>query len=179
MTPRLFAGSFLSMLYTTMVGPLPFSVPRNAFLRAYLGAFGPGSSVQTGCRFLNGRRVHLGARNVINYGCVFDGRHYDIRIGDDVSIGPEASILTLGHDPRSPTFALQGGTVTIGRFAWIGYRAIVLPGVAIGEGAAVGAAAVVTKDVEPFAIVAGNPARKVGERPRDLSYRLQYEPLFL
>jgi acetyltransferase-like isoleucine patch superfamily enzyme len=51
--------------------------------------------------------------------------------------------------------------VRIGRAAWIGFDACVLPGVTIGEGAVVGARSVVTADVEPFTIVAGNPARLV------------------
>ena len=117
-----------------------------------------------GCRFLNGRKVFLGERNVINFGCLFDGRKFRITTGSNVSIGPEATILTLGHDPRSATFEDRGGDVVIGDRVWIGYRAIVLPGVCIGEGAVIGAGAVVAKNVEPYAIVAGNPARKIGER---------------
>jgi maltose O-acetyltransferase len=117
-----------------------------------------------GCRFLNGRKVFLGERNVVNFGCLFDGRKFSIRTGSNVSIGPEATILTLGHDPRSATFEDRGGDVMIGDRVWIGYRAIVLPGVCIGEGAVIGAGAVVAKDVEPYAIVVGNPARKIGER---------------
>jgi maltose O-acetyltransferase len=131
-----------------------------------------------GCRFLNGRKVFLGERNVINWGCVLDGRKFAIRTGSDVSIGPEATILTLGHDPQSPDFADQGGEVILGDHVWIAYRAIILPGVTIGEGAVVAAGAVVTRDVEPFAIVAGVPAHKVGERNRDLTYRLHYHPIF-
>jgi maltose O-acetyltransferase len=59
---------------------------------------------------------------------------------------------------------------------WIGYRAIVLPGVTIGNGAVVGAGAVVAKDVEPYKIVAGNPAKVIGERPKDLNYECNYRP---
>ena len=87
--------------------------------------------------------------------------------------------MTLGHDPQSSDFADRGGDVVIGNRVWIGYRAIILPGITIGEGAVVGAGAVVTKDVEPFAIMAGNPARKIGERSKELSYRLNYDPIFL
>ena len=108
--------------------------------------------------------MHLGERNVINFGCLFDGRKFHVRTGHDVSIGPEASILTLGHDPQSTEFADRGGDVIIGNRVWIGYRALILPGVTIGEGAVVGAGAVVTKDVEPFTIVGGNPAKKIGDR---------------
>jgi maltose O-acetyltransferase len=96
-----------------------------------------------------------------------------------VSIGPEASILTLGHDPNCPVFADRGGDVVIGDRVWIGYRAIILPGVKIGEGAVIGAGAVVTRDVAPFTIVAGSPARKVGERNPDLEYRLDFCPLLV
>jgi len=137
---------------------------------------GEGTCVQLNCRFLNGRKVCLGRRNVINFGCLFDGRQYGIHTGDDVSIGPEATILTLGHDPQSPAFGLKGGEVTIGNHVWIGYRAIVLPGLSIGDGVVVGAGAVVTRDVAPFSIVAGNPARKIGERCRDLVFQLEYAP---
>jgi maltose O-acetyltransferase len=129
-----------------------------------------------GCRFLNGRKVFLGDRNVINFDCFLDGRRHSIRVGNDVSIGPEASILTLGHDPQSPDFVDKGGEVIIGDRAWICYRAIILPGVAIGEGAVVGAGAVVSRDVQPYTIVAGSPAKVVGERTKDLRYHCQFSP---
>ena len=69
----------------------------------------------------------------------------------------------------------------IGDRVWIGYRAIVLPGVSIGEGAVVGAGAVVTKNVESYAIVAGNPAREIGLREqvdgvKEIHYELDYRP---
>ena len=131
------------------------------------------------CRFLIGRKIYFGERNVINFGCLFDGRKFSIRTGNDVSIGPEAAILNLGHDPQSPDFSDRGGDVIIGNRVWIGYRALILPGVKIGDGAVVGAGAVVTKDVAPFAIVAGNPARPVGQRNPNLIYQLNYSPLLI
>lgn len=176
MTARVLAGSFLSYLYSGVIGRLPSHALREIFLERYLGAFGDGTAVQMGCRFLNGRKVYLGARNVINFGCVFDGRRYRITTGSDVSVGPEAAILTLGHDPQSPNFDLRGGDVTIGDRAWIGCRALVLPGITIGDGAVVAAGAVVTKDVEPYSIIAGNPARVIGQRNRELSYSLSFRP---
>ncbi len=176
MNARLLAGGILAFGYNKLAGRVPSRVFRWMYLQAYLGSLGPGTGVQMGCQFLNGRKVFLGARNVINFGCLLDGRRYAIRTGGDVSIGPEASILTLGHDPQSPAFDLRGGEVSIGDRVWIGYRAVILPGAAIGEGAVVGSCAVVSKDVPPFAIVAGNPARIIGERNRDLTYRLDYRP---
>jgi acetyltransferase-like isoleucine patch superfamily enzyme len=164
MNARIFAGAVLAYGYNHWVGNLPSRLLREVYLRRWLGSLGAKSGVQMGCRFLNGRKVFLGERNVINFGCLFDGRKYCIRIGSNVSIGPEATILTLGHDPRSATFEDRGGDVVIGDRAWIGYRSMVLPGVHIGEGAVIGAGAVVAKDVEPYAIVVGNPARKIGGR---------------
>jgi maltose O-acetyltransferase len=69
--------------------------------------------------------------------------------------------------------------VRIGDRVWIAYRAIILPGVTIGEGAVVGAGSVVTKDVEPYTIVAGNPARVVNKRSPNLHYALNYQPWLL
>jgi maltose O-acetyltransferase len=63
-------------------------------------------------------------------------------------------------------------------YAWIGVRAIVLPGVTLHEGCVVGAGSVVTKDFERYSIVAGVPAKKIGERNPDLQYDLEYRPLF-
>jgi len=173
MNVRLLAGRLVAFWYNNFVGRIPAEFFRRLYLRAWLGEFGESSSVQPGCRFLNGRKVYLGKRNVINFGCVFDGRTYHICTGDDVSVGPEAAILTLGHDPQSPDFTDRGGAVDIGDRVWIAYRAIILPGVTIGEGAVVAAGAVVASDVEPFTIVAGVPAKEIAKRSRELRYRLE------
>ena len=177
MTAKSFTGSVLAFCYNHGVGRLPSRTLRYVYLRCWLRRFGRGSGVQMGCLFLNGRKIFLGERNVINRGCMLDGRIFTIRTGHDVSIGPEATILTLGHDPQSPEFADLGGDVIIGDRVWIAYRAVILPGVTIGEGAVVAAGAVVTQDVEPFAIVAGVPAKKIGERNRNLDYRLDFHPI--
>jgi len=179
MSLRVFAGALLAYGYNHWIGRIPSRALRHAFLARALGGLGKGSGVQLDCRFLNLRKVSLGERNVINFGCLFDGRKYPIRTGSDVSIGPEAAILTLGHDPQSPDFADRGGDVIIGDRVWIGYRAIILPGVTIGEGAVVGAGAVVTKDVEPFTIVGGNPAGRIRERTTNVVYHLQHAPWLL
>jgi maltose O-acetyltransferase len=176
MDKRLLAGTLLTYSYNHWLSNCPSRRLRWAFLSRYLGAMGTGTGVQMGCQFLNGRKVHLGERNVINFGCLLDGRKYQIITGNDVSIGPEASILSLGHDPQSCDFADRGGDVEIGDRAWIGYRAVILPGVTIGKGAVVGAGAVVSRDVEDYTIVAGSPARKVGVRNQDLTYQLSFDP---
>jgi len=176
---RLTAGAVLAFGYNQIVSRLPFHFLRRPYLQLYLGCLGEKSHVQMSCRFLQGRKVFLGKRNVINFGCLLDGRRFAIRTGDDVSIGPEAAILTLGHDPQSAEFADRGGDVVVGDKVWIGFRAIILPGVTIGEGAVVAAGAVVTRSVEPYSIVGGTPARKIGERNRQLDYRLHFKPFLV
>jgi acetyltransferase-like isoleucine patch superfamily enzyme len=89
-----------------------------------------------------------------------------IEIEDEVSMGPFVSLVA----EAMPNYSFLGkyntfktGKVIIRKGAWIGVGVVILPGVEIGMGAIVGANAVVTKDVEPFAIVAGVPAKKMGD----------------
>jgi len=179
MNTRLFAGAVAAYLYNEWVGNCPSRRLRRGYLRAWLGTCEGGAAVQLGCRFLNGRNVHLGKRAVLNFGTVLDGRKHAIEIGHDASIGPEAAVLTLGHDPQAADFDDRGGAVRIGPRAWIGYRAIVLPGITIGEGAVVATGSVVTRDVDPFSICAGTPAHPVGKRSREINYELHYSPWLL
>ena len=87
-----------------------------------------------------------------------------ITIGESAWISQDAFLCCASHDITSPIMELVHAPITIGPQAWIGARAIVLPGVTVGEGAVVAAGAVVTKDVPPWAVVAGNPAREVKKR---------------
>jgi maltose O-acetyltransferase len=175
--PRLLAGHLLAVVYNDMISHIPSRTIRNVYLKLWLGEKGEKVGVQRHCRILHGRNIELGSRVVINFKTLLDGRRYKIKIGDDSSVGPDAVILTLGHDPQCPEFSLVGGDVVIGRRAFIGYRAMILPGVTIGEGAVVAAGALVAKDVEPYEIVAGVPARKVGVRSDTISYELgNYRP---
>jgi acetyltransferase-like isoleucine patch superfamily enzyme len=95
-----------------------------------------------------------------------------------VSVSPECYLLSLTHDARASDFAAVPGPVVIGDRAWLGARAMVLPGVSMGEGSVAGAGAIVARSCGPYEIVAGAPARKIGERNRQLDYTLRYFPLF-
>lgn len=150
---------------------------RHWFLRRYCGlVLGDGSTICAGC-FITGPHVRIGAHSVVNRGTYLDGRAA-LTIGDNVNISHQALIQTLTHDPRSPTLAVQAKPVAIRDHVWIGARAIICPGVTVHEGAVVGAGAVVTRDVPPWAIVAGNPARPIGVRPNEIKYRTNYRPWF-
>ena len=87
-----------------------------------------------------------------------------ISIGDNAIISDGAFICTASHNIAKSDFPLVTAPVFIGAGAWIAARAIVLPGVTIGDGAVVAAGAVVSKDVEPWTVVAGNPAKPVKKR---------------
>lgn len=87
-------------------------------------------------------------------------------------------IWTMEHDPQDPYFRAQGAPVIIEDYAWISCRVTIMPGVTIGKGAVVAAGAVVTKDVPPYAIVAGVPAKIIGERTKDLRYTLRFHKSF-
>jgi len=154
----------------------PYAV-NHWFLRRYCGlVLGEGSTICAGV-FITGTNIRIGAHSVVNRGTYLDGRA-SLAIGDNVNISHQAVLQTLTHDPRSPDFAVRAKPVAIHDHAWIGARALICPGVTIGEGAVVGAGAVVTRDVAPWTIVAGNPARRIGDRPRQTGYRTRYRPWF-
>lgn len=88
----------------------------------------------------------------------------DIRIGDAATISQGAHLCAGSHDYRDPRMSLTKPPITIGAGAWICADAFIGPGVVIGRNAIVGARAVVMKDVPEGLIVAGNPARRVGQR---------------
>ncbi len=139
-------------------------------------SIGKDSSLHMGL-FVTGQNIEIGDNVVINRRVYLDGR-MGIKIKNNVSISPEVYILSMEHDPHDPMFATRGGVVTIDDNVWIGSRAMILPGVHIGEGAVVAAAAVVTKDVEPYRIVAGVPAKPIGDRSHQIDYRCVYFPWF-
>jgi len=85
-------------------------------------------------------------------------------------MAPEVIIFSISHQTSdtSTPMRLQGNAparpVVIGDDVWIGQRAIILPGVTIGSGSIIGSGAVVTKDIAPFSVVGGNPARVIKSR---------------
>ena len=89
----------------------------------------------------------------------------EIEIGARATIAQEAYLCTGTHDFASLRLPLQTAPIRVGEDAFVGARAFVLPGVNIGARAIVGAMSVVTRDVPPDVVVAGNPARVVKQRP--------------
>jgi len=88
-----------------------------------------------------------------------------IIIGSNVIIAPNVRFHAADHDLHDAALQHSGGTIRVGDGAWIGAGAIILPNVTIGNGAVVGAGSIVTRDVPDRAVVAGNPARGIRQRP--------------
>jgi len=178
------------LLYVTnhLVSQTPSYALRHLWYRRVLGIeIGRGAGLQLGLTlWFQGpghvRRggTRIGAGTLINRDCALDTRG-GLRIGRHVSISPEVAILTADHDRDRPGFPLRTRPVVIGDHVWIGMRATILPGITIGRGAVVAAGAVVTRDVAPLSVVAGVPARVIGDRdPAGLDYTLDHwsPPLF-
>lgn len=150
---------------------------RHWFMRSMCGIkIGRDSSVHVGS-FFTGNDIVIGDNTVVNRFCYIDGRG-PLFIGNNVNISHYSIIHTLTHVTNSPYFHAIAKPVALMDHCWIGVRAIILPGVTIGEGAVVAAGAVVVKDVPPYAIVGGNPAKVIGERTHNLQYKTRYFPFF-
>ena len=97
----------------------------------------------------------------------------EIRIGHDAVVSEGAYICTASHDIASEAFALTTAPIEIGDCAWVCARSIVLPRVKVGEGAVVAAGAVAAKDVEPWTVVGGMPAKVIKRREQGTGNREQ------
>lgn len=168
----------LMYLCNRVVTHVPSHTFRQAFYRGVMQfEIGTRSYIFCGARFDTRGGFRLGKGSTINENCRLDNRG-GLMIGNHVSVSAEVCILTADHDPRSATFAGRTRAVSIDDYAFVGTRALILPGVTIGRGAVVAAGAVVTKDVPPLAIVAGSPARQIGTRDLTLDYSVEYCRLF-
>lgn len=99
--------------------------------------------------------------------------HDQIKIGNNVCINDGVKLLSGSHNINDPFWGLIKKPILIDDFVWIATNAIILPGVTIGKGAVIGAGAVVSKNVEPFAIMVGNPAKPLAKRRDPI---LKYNP---
>lgn len=132
---------------------------------------GENIALSPGVEVLSPWRFSIGSNTSIARHVRLDSRG-GLTIGDHVNISEEAAIWTAEHDIQSPDFCMTRAPVVIGNYVWVCFRSIILPGVSVGEGAVVASGAVVTKNVPPFSVVAGVPAKVIGSRSKALSYRL-------
>ena len=157
---------------------IPLHSVRNLIWRLSGLKIGRGSTLHTGVRVFDPRNIRVGEGTIIGYATFIDGREL-VQIGSHTDIASEVMIYNQSHDLSAADFHAVGAPVQIGDYVFIGPRAIILPGVTIGDGAVVAAGAVVTKDVKPFTIVGGVPAKIISERQlKNPHYRLGRFKLF-
>jgi acetyltransferase-like isoleucine patch superfamily enzyme len=121
-----------------------------------------GSLAAISIRTRKGGALSIGDHVYLNYGVSIDAWH-DVRIGNNVMLGPFVSIIDNDRHEVEPGTALQKGPVIIGNNVWLGRNVAVMPGASIGNGSVIGANSVVTKDIPANSFAAGVPARVVRE----------------
>lgn len=159
-------------LSTSIIPNIPSQTIRNWGLRK-LGAkmsknvkFYAGFSVRNPKGLTIEDGVSIGPRVLLDARC-------GLTIHKSAVLAYDAIIWTLNHDYNDVYFSGKGAPVEIGAYSWICSRSIILPGIKIGEGAIVASSAVVTKDVEPYTIVGGIPAKVIGRREHN-SWKFGY-----
>lgn len=167
--------SFLLIIYYGFARHLPASSSRPwkwcRFVRRCIckGIFdhcGENVNIESGADFGRGSKINIGNNSGIGINCQVRG---PLSIGDNVMMGPDVVILTSNHkyDRLDIPMCEQGyinNAVSIGNDVWIGQRAVILPGVHIGDGVVIAAGAIVSKDVSDYAIVGGVPAKIIKYR---------------
>ena len=136
---------------------------RQQIAKSLFGSFGQGSKLNSPIYCDYGFNIHVGNNFYANYNCVFLDVT-EIRIGDNVMIGPGVHIYTATHpinkDERKSKIE-SGKKVIIGDDVWIGGNSVINPGVTIGSNVVIGSGSVVTKDIPSNAVAAGNPCRVI------------------
>ncbi|HEY9724362.1 MAG TPA: acyltransferase [Oscillatoriaceae cyanobacterium] len=114
--------------------------------------------------------IRIGENVVINNGTILSARR-GIEIGDGTGIGYHCLFLDSDGHPLAPGLPINEAPIRIGKHVWIASRATILAGVTIGDFAVVAAGAVVTKDVPPYAVVGGVPAKVIKVLDKDIQWR--------
>lgn len=148
---------------------LEFSYANHVVAVPRLRHVGAGTWIEPTVKFTNPQNISIGSHCHINHmGCVQADKHSSIVIGNDLRMGPGTSIFASNHG--SATGALMREQpmverdVVIGNDVWLGSNVVVTAGVTIGDGAVIAAGAVVTRDIPPYAIAGGVPARVLRSR---------------
>ncbi|MCR5270933.1 MAG: sugar O-acetyltransferase [Prevotella sp.] len=132
---------------------------KETLIRELFGSVGNAPFVGDNFHCDFGQNIHVGDNFHADYNCTMLDLA-EIRIGDNCLIGPDVGIYTAGHrlEPEGRVLDVYGSPITIGNDVWIGGHSTILSGVTIGDGAVIAAGSVVTNDVAPRTLVAGNPA---------------------
>lgn len=146
---------------------------RTDILKDLLGSVGEDVYLEPPVRFAYGSRTHMGNQVYANFNLVIVD-DIEVFIGNHVMFAPNVTITVTGH-PVHPKLRKNGDqfsfSVHIEDDVWIGSNVVILPGVTIGRNSVIGAGSVVTRDIPPNVVAAGNPCRVMREiTDRDLEY---------
>jgi maltose O-acetyltransferase len=168
----------LDIAILRIVGYIPSHIIRRFFYTLGGIKMGKGGAIHMWASFYEPKNISIGDDTIIGEKIVLDGRA-ELVIGNHVDIASEVMIYNGQHDISDKNFKAVFEKVIIEDYVFIGPRAIILPGVTLGKGSVVGAGAVVTKNVEPFTVVGGVPAKVIGERSlKNPEYKLGRPALF-
>lgn len=156
------------------VGYIPSQTIRNFIYRhIMLVTLEKYAIVYYGAEIRGSYRLKIGRGSIIGDKATLDARRGGITIGENVQFGSEVKLWTGSHDMNDPYFRSmpnKRGAIKIGNRAWIGPSVTIIHSVEIGEGAVVAAGSVVTKNIPPYEVWGGIPAKKIGTRNSDLKY---------
>jgi putative colanic acid biosynthesis acetyltransferase WcaF len=142
---------------------IPFSCVRRSLLRLFGAALGRGVVLKPGLRVKYPWLLSVGDNSWLGEDCWIDNLAL-VTIGNNVCVSQGAYLCTGNHDWSDPAFPLTVKPITLADGSWVGARTVVCPGVTLNECAVAAAGSVVTKDIPPYEIHAGNPARFVRRR---------------
>lgn len=175
----------LTGLLWWLVGYVPLHSFRKFCYRLSGMKIGSKSTIHMGARIYFPKGIEIGEDTLIGEKTTLDGRKQlknsqgGLKIGNHVDIASDVMIWTSQHDIHSENMTTTEEKVEISDYVFIGPRSIILPGVKVGKGAIIAAGSVVTKDIESMKIVAGVPAKEIGERKsKNLNYKLGRPRLF-
>ncbi|WP_081503688.1 acyltransferase [Treponema primitia] len=136
--------------------------------KVLLGSLGKNCLIDYTVDFRGTKRIFIGNHVSINHGCRFfcslRDKNNSIKLENHIAIGPQVTFFAAGHDIRYLNLPNTMGNITVKDNVWIGGRSIILQGVTIGEGSIIAAGSVVTKDVPPWTVVGGCPAKFIKKR---------------
>ena len=162
--------TILLIIWHDLICNVPiYSLRRLYFVRILRNTIHRSSALHRNVRLFCHSGIDVGSCTTINRDVTLDGRG-SLLIGNNVSISEGVKIVTASHSISSKSFDLVKKPVVIRDYVWICINAIILPGVEIGEGAVVAAGSVVTRNVPPYTVVAGNPAVYLKTRIGNLHY---------
>ena len=152
------------------VSHIPCLWLRMNVLRLMGGAISSKTIIDMHWHVMGVKKLNIGRHCHINRNCMLDARG-GLKIGNNVSISHNVCLVTGSHNFNTPDFKYVDGPIIVDDNVWIGLNVTVLKNVHIGEGAVVAAGALVTKDIPPFEVWGGVPAKKIGDRIcHDINY---------